>query len=30
VPMYRPDTRLVTFSIDEQLNVLLLGIFSQL
>jgi len=28
--MYRPDTRLVTFSIDEQLNVFLLGIFSQL
>jgi hypothetical protein len=21
VPMYRPDSRLVTFSIDEQLNV---------
>jgi len=28
--MYRSDTRLVTFSIEEQLNVLLLGIFSQL
>jgi len=28
--MDRPDTRLVTFSIEEQLNVFLLGIFSQL